>query len=205
MSFQWILDNAETISIERKKVIAQTTTRTGVVRTVNRGPQPWVFDVKMPDGMSWTDVRGEISIIESYDRSATDQVYLNDSGYSWLSKYQGNSANSTGFYASWTQGANTITLTTSPTTSSGYKFRAGDLIQLGTGRKVYTVAADVVYSSNTVTLHRPILDGTASTQQLLVGPNCSWTIYCTQFPSWTINPGGLVSWNGNFVFREVLS
>ena len=205
MGYQWVIDNAETISIERKRVIAQTTSRTGVVRTVNRGPQPWVFDVKMPDGMSWPDVRSYISEIEYSDRSANETIYLNNASYSWLSKYQGNSVNSTGFYASWTQGASTITLTTSPTTSSGYKFRAGDIIQLGSSGKVYTVANDVLYNSNSVLLHRPILDATAATQQLSVGPNCYWTIKCTQFPSWTISPGKLVSWNGNFVFREVIA
>jgi hypothetical protein len=204
MGYQWIVDNAETISIERKRVIAQTTSRTGVVRTVNRGPQPWVFDVKMPDGLKWVDIRGKISEIEYSDRSANEYIYLNNANYSWLSKYQGNSANYTGFRASWAQGASTITLTASPTTTSGYKFRAGDLIQLGTG-KVYTVANDVEYGYTSVLLHRPILDASGSNQSLNVGPNCYWQIKCTQFPSWTINPGGLVSWNGNFVFREVIA
>lgn len=205
MSYQWVFNNAQTISIERKKVISQTVTRTGVVRTVNRGPQPWMFDVKMPDGMRWVDVRNKISEIEYYDRSSTDIIYLNNTGYSWLSKYQGNSVNYSGFYGSWTQGSNLLTLTASPTTTSGYKFRAGDFIQLGANQGVYTVANDVDYGYNTVTLHRPILDNTATNRQLVVGPDCSWTIYCTQFPTWTISPGGLVSWNGSFVFREVLS
>jgi hypothetical protein len=205
MSFQWIIDSAETIGIERKRVIAQTTSRTGVVRTVNRGPQPWVFDVKMPDGMRWIDVRGKISEIEYSDRSSNAYISLNNSGYSWLSKYQGNSVNYSGFHATWTQGSDTITLTSSPTTTSGYKFRAGDFIQLGSGGKVYTVANDVAYGYSAVLLHRPVLDNSASNQSILVGPDCQWLVKCTQFPSWTISPGGLVSWNGNFVFHEVIA
>jgi hypothetical protein len=92
------------------------------------------------------------------DRTTTANISLSATGQSWLYAYQGNSVNITGFVATITQGSATITLTTSPTTASGYKFRAGDYIQLGSTGKVYQVAADVAYNSNTVTLNRPVID-----------------------------------------------
>lgn len=205
MSFQWIIDNAETISMERKKVVASTTSRNGVVRSVSRGAQPWRFEVKLPDGPRWSDIRSYISQAELLDRVTAANIQLNTSGQaSWLSKYQGNSVNYTGFQATIVQNSATITLTTSPTTSSGYKFRAGDFIQLGSSGKVYTVAADVAYNSNSVTLHRPVIEASASGVALNVANNCTWSVTCTQFPSWTIFARDQVSWSGPFIFSEVI-
>lgn len=204
MSFQWIIDGAETMSVERKPVTAQTTSRSGVVRSVNRGASPWRFEVKYPDGPKWTDIRVSIAKAEALGRVTSANIQFNASGLSWFSQYQGDSVNYTGFYATWTQGNNYITLTTSPTTPSGYKFRAGDLIQL-TGGKVYTVAADVSSGSNTVYLHRPILETTRASPGLLqVGPNCVFTVTCVDFPTWNLMARDQVSWSGPFVFSEVI-
>lgn len=204
MSFQWIIDNAETISIDQKKVVGSTTTRDGTVRNVSRGGQVWRFEVKLPDGPRWTDYRVSIAKAQALDRTTTATISLSDTGQSWLYQYQGNSVNYTGFVASITKGSNTITLTTSPTTSSGYKFRAGDYIQLGSSGKVYQVAADVAYNSNSVTLNRPVLDNTATGVSLKVAENCSWTVICQDFPTWTLFARDQVSWSGPFVFVENL-
>lgn len=204
MSFQWIIDRAENITINRKRVVAATTSRDGTVRQVSRGGQVWRFDVKLPDGIAWRDLRQYISQAEALDRVSTATITLNHNGFDWIYEYQGNSVNYTGFVANITQGSSTITLTTSPTTSSGYKFRAGDFIQLGSAGKVYTVAADVAYNSNTVTLHRPVLDATATGVSLRVAENCSWTVICTNFPDWTLFARDQVSWSGAFTFVENL-
>lgn len=203
MSFQWVIDNAESISINRKKVVGSTTARDGVTRSVSRGGQVWRFDVKLPDGPRWTDYRQYISQAETLDRTTAANIQFNNAGHSWLVGYQGNSVNYTGFSASWTQGATSITLTASPTTSSGYKFRAGDIIQLGTTGKVYTVAADVAFNSNSVSLHRPVIDSTGS-GSIRVEENCVFNVICVQFPEWTLFARDQVSWGGPFVFVENL-
>ncbi len=46
MSFQWIVDNAESLSINRKKVVASTQSRDGTVRAVSRGNAAKRFEVK---------------------------------------------------------------------------------------------------------------------------------------------------------------
>jgi hypothetical protein len=205
MSFQYVIDYAESIGINRLKVVASTTSRDGTVRSVSRGGQVWRFDVKLPDGMRWSDEwRSKISQLEALDRTTTGTFQLNTAGMEWFSKYQGNSVNSTGFVATIVQGSTSITLTTSPTTSSGFKFRAGDLIQLGASGKVYTVAADVAFNSNTVTLHRPCLEASASGVPLRVGPNCVFSVVCTDFPQWNLFARDQVSWSGSFVFSEAL-
>jgi hypothetical protein len=202
--FQWIIDRSSSISIERKQVVASTTSRSGVTRSVSRGGQTWVFEVKVADGIPWTDLRSYITLAEKLDRVTQSTIQINSTGHSWLTGYQGNSVNSTGFQGTWTKGATSITLTTSPTTASGYKFRAGDIIQLGSGH-VYTVAADVAYNSNTVTLHRPILDATVvSGTAISVGQNCTWSVVCVQFPKWTLAARNQVNWDAPFIFHEYM-
>ena len=204
--FQWVFDKAETISINKRPMVAQSITRSNVVRAVSYGGGLWRFTVKLPDGMAWNTNRSYIEKIETLDRHTTGTVQITTSGYSsWLTPYLGGSANYTGFIASWTLGAASITLTTSPTTTSpAKKFLAGDVIQLGSSGHVYTVTADVAYNSNTVYLNRAVADATATTTAISVGPNVTWTVICSEFPSWTIFARNQVSWSGPFVFYEVI-
>ena len=202
MSFQWIIDNSEQLSIDTQQIVGQSISRNNTVRATSRGGGIWRFTVKLPDGLSWTNFRGYISKAEVLGRVGTGTISINASGHAWLYKYQGDSANSTGFVASITGGSTTITLTTSPTTSSGYKFKAGDYIQLGSTGKVYRVAADVAYNSNSVTLNRAVEETTATGVALRVGSNCMWTVICTDFPSWTLVERDRLAWSGPFVFYE---
>lgn len=205
MSFQWLINNAEAISIDRLRTVASTQSRSGVIRNISRGGQVWRFEIKLPDGPRWTDIRTEISKLEALDRVTPATFQFNNTGHSWLVGYQGNSANITGFIGNWVKGTTTINLTTSPTTSSGFKFRAGDIIQTNAGSgKVYTVASDVPFNSNTVTVHRPIYEETGSSF-LYVAQNCIFTAICTEFPSWTLFARDQVAWNGSFVLYESLA
>jgi hypothetical protein len=204
MSFQWIIDNAESISINRKKIVGSTTARDGTTRAVSRGGQTWRFDVKLPDGPRWTDIRQFITQAESLDRTTAANIQLNNAGHSWLVGYQGDTSSYTSFVANFTQNATSITLTSAPAQSSGFRFRAGDFIQLGSSGRVYTVAADVAYNSNTVTLHRPIIEGSASGITLRVAENCVFNVICVQFPEWTLFARDQVSWSGPFIFTENL-
>ena len=200
-AFQYVFDNAESISIDRRAVTAQTVSRNNVVRTVSRGGQVWRFEVKLPDGPRWSDLRPYIEAIDYADRYTVGTVQLNNAGYnSWLTPYQGTAANPAAIAASWTQGGNTITLT-SGQAASGYNFRAGDFLQLGASGRVYSVVADVAFGSNTVTLNRAVIDATGS-GTLITGVNVTWSVICTELPKWTIFARDQVSWSGNFVFFE---
>ena len=206
MSFQYIINYAESISIDRKKIVSQTQSRDGTIRSVARGGQIWRFEVKVADGIRWTDLRRIITLAEALDRNTSGTFQLNSTGYaSWLSKYQGDSVNYTGFYGGHVAGSTQISLSSSPTTSSGYKFRAGDWIQIGSSGGVYTVVEDVAYNSNSVNLNRPILDATSSGYNIKVGPDCTFNVICTEYPKWTIFSRDQVSWDGPFVFYESLT
>lgn len=202
-AFQYVFDNAESINFNRKATTAQTIARNGTVRAVSRGGQIWKFEVKLPDGIRWSDARPYIEAIDFADRYTDGTVQINRSGYnSWLTPYLGNCSNTSAITASWTQGNTSITLTGGQA-ASGYNFKAGDLIQLKSTGKVYSVVSNVAYNSNTVNLNRPIIDATSS-GTLVVGTAVTWKVICADLPQWTIFARDQVSWSGPFVFYEYL-
>lgn len=87
MSFQWIIDNAESISINRKKMVGTTTARDGVTRAVNRGTQPKRIEVRVPDGIAWSDLRTNIAAAEALDRISTATITIPYAKFPW---YYGN-------------------------------------------------------------------------------------------------------------------
>lgn len=201
MSFQWIANKAAAIALERKQVTASTQSRSGIVRTVSRGPAPWRIEITLPDGLPWSEVRNDLAKSETLDKFTSSYIQLNN--YSLLA-YQGDAANPNLYRATITKGSATVTLTTSPSTPSGYKFKAGDLVQLGLSGHVYAVIEDVPYNSNSVTFHRPVLEESASNVAFYVGQSARFNVICRDFPSWTIGAGNIVTWSGPFVFNEVI-
>lgn len=199
-AFQEIFNRAESISINRRATVSQTITRSNVVRSVKRGEPVWRFEVRLPDGIPWTELRPYIEAIDYADRYTTGTVQINNSGYnSWLTNYQGAASTTSGWSGSWTQGATSISVTPAGY-SSGLVFKAGDIIQLGNGR-CYSVAADT--SSTSVTLNRPVLDSSGS-GAIKIGPACTWTVVCTDMPQWSIFARNQVSWSGAFTFYEYM-
>lgn len=202
--FQFIFNRAETISINRRAVTSQTQSRDNTVRTVKRGGQSWRFDVKLPDGMPWDEVRPYLEAIEYYDRYTTGTVQITGNEYNqWFTKYQGSAAAAdwpTGFTATATEGSSELTLTTTPAIPGGGRyFASGDIIQLGTNGHVYSVVGDV--TDTTVQLNRPVTDASGS-YQLVIGPNVTWSVVCVSMPTWTIFARNQIGWSGSFVFYE---
>lgn len=159
-AFQWIIDNAAGISITSRPIVGQTQSIDGTVRSVSLGNAPWRFDVTMPGGMTWSDARPYISQIEQADRYTAQTIAISRPGQSWLSGYQGTEPDVASAVWTWTQGQNYIyssgigtAAANTPVTGGGYRFRAGDFIQLanqvtGNGR-VYRVAYDVPWGFKT--------------------------------------------------------
>lgn len=87
MSFQWIINTAESLSINRLKTTASTTSRDGTVRVVSRGTPPKRFTVKLPDGILWTENKANIAASENYDKITTATITIPYSRFPW---YYGN-------------------------------------------------------------------------------------------------------------------
>ena len=215
MSFQWIIDKAETISINRKKIVGQTTARDGTTRAVSRGGQVTTFTVKLPDGISWTELRPYITAAENLDRVGTATINMSSSGLRWINQYLGAPAtvptdirfrtvsgqpNQIELYDRYFPPYISIT--------TGQKILgAGDFVQLGTNGYVYNVVSDVTYTAGgaypIVTLHRPLVS-TSFSGSLRIAENCSWNVICTSFPDWTLMARDQVAWGGTFTFAENL-
>ena len=84
MSFQWIVDRCETLSINRKKMVAQTTARDGQVRSVSRGTMPKTFEVKLPDGIPWSELKTYIVAAEALDRVTSANITFEASRFPWF-------------------------------------------------------------------------------------------------------------------------
>lgn len=89
MSFQWIVDKAESLSINRKKIVASTIARDGTVRAVSRGTAAKRFEIKLPDGIPWTELRTDIAAAEGLDRFTTATITIPYAKFPW---YYGNVA-----------------------------------------------------------------------------------------------------------------
>lgn len=200
-AFQYVIDNAESLSINKKKKVSQTISRSGLVKSISLGGQQWEFRVKLPDGPSWETFRPLIERIEALDRVTVGTIKINSAGHKWITGYQGNLTNVSNIVVSTVSGDDTLlNITSGATLVSGFKFRSGDLIQLGFG-KVYSVVDDVPYNSTQIKVHRPIREN-AGSYTLAVGQNVSWNVICTQLPNWTLFARNQVSWDGEFVFVE---
>jgi len=200
--FQWIIDRAEQMSIDRTRLIASTTARDGTTRTVSRGGQAWKFTVKLPDGLPWNEIRQYISTMEYVDMITVSTFKLSNTGHDWIVKYQGDASLPKSMTASWIMNSPIITIQSGGGTipDGGYRFRAGDFIQLGSNH-VYTVAKDCPKNATTVTLHRPVLSANLN-GALKVAEDCEWHVKCIQMPKWKLTSKDQVSWDGEFVFQE---
>lgn len=89
MSFQWVFNNAETLSINRLDTVASTQARDGTVKAVSRGTPKKIFTVKLPDGPRWTDIKSNIEAAEALDRHTTDDIEIEYATHPW---YYGNVA-----------------------------------------------------------------------------------------------------------------
>jgi len=197
---------AQTISFNRRRKVSQTVSRDGTVKATSLGGQIWEFEVNMPDGPAWTTMRPLIEGLEKLDRVSTGTIQINKAAHSWITGYQGNLSNVTNIAVTTTAttASNVITITSSGSVPAGsFKFRAGDLIQLGSTGSVYSVAEDVPHNSTTITLNRPYREAQGN-YTLLVGQAVTWTVICVQFPQWTIFDRNQVSWSGPFIFAEAI-
>jgi len=201
-AFQTVFDNAEQISFNRRKKVATTTSRSGVVKATSIGGQVWEFEVLLPSGPAWTDYRPLIEKMEALDRVTVGQVQINKAGQEWITGYRGDLTNITAVTVSYSSG-NTVTITGGATLGSGFRFRSGDVIQLGTSGAVYSVVDDVAYNATTVTLHRPVREA-AGSYTLKVGANVVWNVLCVSFPKWNLFSRDQVGWDGPFVFVEAI-
>lgn len=93
MSFQWIVDGAQTLSINRLDVVAQTQTRDGKVYAVPRGVAPTVLTIQYPNGQAWNLLKSNIEGAENLGRYQTDTIQIKYSKFPWFYNYDNTNIN----------------------------------------------------------------------------------------------------------------
>jgi hypothetical protein len=223
MSIQNIIDRAQQIEIDRRRIVAQTISRSQRIKTSERSTaQPWRFKVTPPGSLPWTASRGFIEVIDLNDRVGEYTISLNNNpGMNYITAYQGiittAALNNLSIHAATTS---TLTITDMPAigapttdperavTTSTVMFYAGDLIQPANSRYPYTVVSTVIRGASTttsVTLHRPIITSEGINlvgQSLKIGNSCSWRVIISGLPSYQLVPMRQVQYTGDFELIE---
>lgn len=212
MSLQSIIDRAQSIEIDRRKIAGQTVSRSQRIKTAERASaQPWKFRVSPPGMMPLSTSRQIIETIDSADRIQETQVKLsNTPGMRYLTEYQGSLAKADlDAITIISTGTSTLTLTNLPSVSSStVVFRQGDFIQPANSRYPYTVSETVLRGSSTtttVTLHRNIISSEGVNlvgQTLVYGNTCTWRVVVTGLPTYQHVPGRNVQYTGDFELIE---
>jgi hypothetical protein len=212
MSIQNIIDNAQQIEIDRRRMIGQSVSRSQRVKTAERSTsQPWKFKVTPPGMLSWATSRGFIEVINLNDRANEYEISLNNNpGMNYITEYQGectpSQLNALTIYA---QSTSTLTLTNLPTIGqNSVLFAQGDLIQPANSRYPYAVAATVLRGATTttnVTLHRSIITSENINlvgQHVKVANSCTWRMLVSALPTYQLVPGRFVQYTGDFELIE---
>ena len=218
MSVQFVIDNATYLNINKKKVTAQSISRSGHLKTAERSPAVYQFTVGSPRGLKYSDNRGTIQTLDDIDRIVESNVDIgaNNTNLSYLTSYLGDTSssdlanitlrdvNADNIYV------NCATLTGSATNL----FKKGDYIQpLGNAnvyRYPYQVTSDVAFStaSNvTIPVHRPVLSQTDTDLDeggFRIGSDVRFHVKCFQNPSYSIVPHDLVEFDDDFILMEVI-
>ena len=209
MSFQYFVNTASQITIDNRPTVAQTISRSGMVRSVSRGNSVWRFTVTPPTGPQYADIKDKILDAKTTGKDTAFNLQFDHSGHEFLFDYAGD------YTVTTTRNLEVDPVTydyttvydTTPLASGTYKYRKGDIIELL--GYVYEITADVVGTSGSdaVYLHRPLIladDFTAGTHTARLGTTARFNVKCINFPTFTLFGAKQVQWNGDFVFQEVI-
>ena len=216
MSLQVIIDTANSIEFDRRRIVATSISRSQRIKTAERlTAQPWTFKITPAGAFKYSDNRGVLEVLYLNERVTEYTVRLaNNPRLSYLTQYRGDldSAHRAALRTTATSTASIVIDQLpdlgDPITTATYIFRAGDFIQPANSRYPYTVTEDVQRGSGTTVtlpLNRAIITSentTITNQTLLIGTDTTMRLLVVDLPSYNIVPGGIVQFSGDFRVAE---
>ena len=210
MSLQSLINIAETLEINRRKVVGQQVTRSGVVK-VGETPtrNPWRMTVNVGAIIPYANARALMENIDYYDRTVYQDInFYNNTKLSWMFAYQGDmtvNQRSAVSISSFT--GNQMVLTGLPTGSAGqFILRAGDIFTVGTNPYPFTSVTDVprgLAATVTVITNRPnFFTSSVVGSGLTFGNSVDFRMIASSMPTYSIVPGQLVQINGALEMHE---
>ena len=131
MSIQTIIDNATYLEINKRKVAASSISRSGQLKTADRGVGVYSFQVGMHDALKYSTNRGLLESLDTMDVINEANISLNNnSNMQYITDYQGNisQAQLDNITMVGSNGAN-LYINCSGATGAGTLLKAGDFIQ----------------------------------------------------------------------------
>lgn len=211
MTFQTIINRAQSIEFNRRRVVGQSISRSQRIKTAERvSAQPFVLTVTPQARFTFESERPTIEMIQNFDRNVECQVQIGDiEGLRFINSYLGSL--NTAHRAALTITNATLTSITIgglPSVSANtVVFKAGDWIQPANSRYPYIVTETVTRGTGTnvtATTHRPIIssEGISLTGPLKIGTDTTLVVIASQFPTYSVVDHNWAQYNGDFVFVE---
>lgn len=198
MSFQTIIDVHQSVTVNNRRTVGQTYSRSGQITVAQYlTTVPWVFTVTPHNYLYYPQAREIIQSIDNSDRQLPQYINFSSDNLKWFTEMRGTATAAT---LASTPAANATTLSL---TSNG-TFKAGDFISIN--GYVYKITADS--AGSTVTIHRPIIGSPTSGTALVLGSAVQFYVVAEQCPTYTLTPmanGAYVAWDAPFVFREYIT
>jgi len=215
MSIQTIINNAQFITFNAKKVIGQTISRSGRVKSAEVvTANPYRFIVGMHSGLKYSDNRALVQELTNLDRNVEEEINIGstNSSLSYVTEYKGGitggSLSMVGF------DGDEIYINASLATGAGTLFKKGDFIQpqgnTSTYRYPYQVTSDVAFSTGanvTVPVHRAVISQTGvslTSGGVDYGTDVTWKVIMLQKPSYSIVPHDRIEFDQDFDLLEVI-
>lgn len=208
---QTIINSAETIEFNRRKVVGIQYSRSEVaLRNETVTKNPWRLNVTFPAYLPYATNRSLIEALDTLDRRSSETITM--SNMSWMLAYQGamSSVQRSSLTVSSFVG-NQLILGGLPEVnnnfpSSSVLFKAGDFIQIAGKPHPFTVVSDVTRGTNatvTITTHRPnIISTSVSGLSINVGNDVQFKVLCPNMPTYTVIPGRYIVFTDAFQLYE---
>lgn len=222
MSLQSIINIADTLKINRRKVIGIQYTRNEIARVselVTRNP--WRMSVQVSAILRYDlpATRALLEELDRLDRKIPEEIKFSaNPNLSWMFSYQGvlSSSDRTALRVQRFGGSgyayNELVLTGLPTTgpaslANAVLFRKGDIIQISGYPYPFTVQNTQVLrgTGNTITIttHREnFIDDSVANTGVVIGPDVEFNMFCTNMPTYTLVGKNQVQFDGAFELYE---
>lgn len=204
VGLQNIIDNANGMTIDRRKVVGVQITRNEIPRTsLTPTKQPWRFKLSMPNKLRYYNSRDLLEALDTIDRYTPQTItFSNNPCLSWIFRYQGDMNNAQ--ISSLTVDSfvgNTLRLIGLPAVAQNtVLFQPNDLIQIGTHTYPFTSTTQVTRGTNAyvdITTNRPnIISTSVVGDGITIGNACTFNLFCINMPVYKLIPGGYVA-NGS--------
>lgn len=216
MSIQTIIDRAQKITFDRRRVVGQSVSRSQRVKTAERlTAQPFRLTVTPPAYLDYGTNRSTIEAIQLIDRNTEATIKIaNNTKTAYITQYQGGLSGAQLAALTVTNFTLTsVTISGLPSitgtiTSSTLVLKSGDWIQPVNSRYPYIVTSDVTRGTGslvTATVHRNLITSEVTTitnAGLLVGTDTTLKVVITELPTYEIGLHKFVNFSGDFGLVE---